>query len=112
MRSACRPVRGRCVLRVGGDPRAQRDESAEPVADGRDRADGGAVIAAHRERNFAGREALVDGVMHAAAPRDDLGQMAVVAAARVLGITRAGDVASVDNAAAEPRQGPVDTGHP
>ena len=47
--------------------------------DGRDGADRDAVVAAHEQRNLAGREALVHGVVHAAAPRRDLGQMAVVA---------------------------------
>jgi hypothetical protein len=69
------------------------------------------VIAAHREWNFAGREALVDGIVHTAAPRGDFGQMAVVAAARVLGVARTSDVAAIDDAAAEPRQSSVDTCH-
>jgi hypothetical protein len=58
------------------------------------------VITAHRERSLAGREALVDGVVHTATPRDDLGQVAIVAAAGVLGIARACDVAAIDDATA------------
>jgi hypothetical protein len=58
------------------------------------------VIAAHRERDLAGREALVDGVVHTATPRGDLGQVTVLAAAGVLGIARACDVAAIDDATA------------
>ena len=91
----------------------QRSPPRRAVArDGRHRADRNAVVAAHQERNLAGFEARVDGVVHAPTPSRDLGQMAVVTGTRLLWVTGTGDVAAVDDCAPQPAQGLVETRDP
>ena len=98
-------------VRIEPEHRERRLPLGTVTRDRRDGADRDAVVAAHQERNLAGREALVDGVVDAAAPSGDLGEVAVVAGARLLGVDRAGDVAAIDDVAAEPAQRLVEPGH-